>query len=463
MSRIFISYRRQDSPAAVGRIFDHLENHFGRDSIFKDVNALKIGDDFRERLNAEVEQCQILLAVIGRNWLNAKGSDGRRRLENPADWVRLEIQTALNRNVPVIPILLDGVEMPAVADMPKDLHPLAYRHAARVRNDPDFRRDIEHVMRGLDRILAELPLPKTAAELTYNSHREPSFPRADLFSVIDVAGEFSEQSSVLPVLDTLASAPSTESDAEVSSNDFPSIDSSSVEAPNTVASLDEIVSDVPLEPLVDDEISPVLADSLLVGEAASESYESSVVPVSASDSVEGTLNEYDAVISQPEGCIREDGTIDLDLLKLDIDCSEDDAPRTRGDLMIDDRVADDQAVTVAETPDIEAKFAIDAAYLADLTLGDLTVDDDVVEMPPLAQPESLPYVPPTMDLVVETHFDLQEPSFRVAEETDLAVVLPDMRKTDVGESDLDGNVTQQNQPMWVLLLRLLVRFLLIRR
>ncbi|MEL6816221.1 MAG: toll/interleukin-1 receptor domain-containing protein [Cyanobacteria bacterium J06598_3] len=219
MSRIFISYRRQDSPAAVGRIFDHLENHFGRDSIFKDVNALKIGDDFRERLNAEVEQCQILLAVIGRNWLNAKGSDGRRRLENPADWVRLEIQTALNRNVPVIPILLDGVEMPAVADMPKDLHPLAYRHAARVRNDPDFRRDIEHVMRGLDRILAELPLPKTAAELTYNSHREPSFPRADLFSVIDVAGEFSEQSSVLPVLDTLASAPSTESDAEVSSND----------------------------------------------------------------------------------------------------------------------------------------------------------------------------------------------------------------------------------------------------
>ncbi|MEL6815672.1 MAG: hypothetical protein AAFP03_12770, partial [Cyanobacteria bacterium J06598_3] len=148
---------------------------------------------------------------------------------------------------------------------------------------------------------------------------------------------------------------------------------------------------------------------------------------------------------------------------LDIDCSEDDAPRTRGDLMIDDRVADDQAVTVAETPDIEAKFAIDAAYLADLTLGDLTVDDDVVEMPPLAQPESLPYVPPTMDLVVETHFDLQEPSFRVAEETDLAVVLPDMRKTDVGESDLDGNVTQQNQPMWVLLLRLLVRFLLIRR
>ncbi|MEO1394746.1 MAG: SUMF1/EgtB/PvdO family nonheme iron enzyme [Cyanobacteria bacterium J06634_5] len=146
MSRIFISYRRSDAAAEAGRIYDYLEGRFGRKAIFKDVDTIDAGDDFRERLNDAVGQCQVLLAVIGKSWFQVTNEAGKRRLDNPADWVRLEIETALRRKVRVIPILLDGVAMPAVRDLPTALQPLAYRNAARVRHDPDFRRDMDRVV-----------------------------------------------------------------------------------------------------------------------------------------------------------------------------------------------------------------------------------------------------------------------------------------------------------------------------
>ena len=150
-SRIFISYRRSDSIREAGRIYDYLENRFGRDAIFKDVDTIDAGDDFRDRVKEAVGQCQILLAVIGANWLKAEDEAGRQRLENPADWVRLEIETALNRNIRVIPILLDGVPMPRPDDLPVDLQALAYRNAAPVRHDPDFRRDMDRLLRVIER------------------------------------------------------------------------------------------------------------------------------------------------------------------------------------------------------------------------------------------------------------------------------------------------------------------------
>ncbi|MEM9087723.1 MAG: SUMF1/EgtB/PvdO family nonheme iron enzyme [Cyanobacteria bacterium P01_F01_bin.53] len=146
MSRIFISYRRNDSIAEVGRIYDHLSNHFGQNSIFMDTDDIDAGDDFREQVTTAVGQCQILLVVIGKNWLQAKDAVGNRRLDNPADWVRLEIETALTRNIRVIPVLLTGAEMPAVQNLPTALQPLAYRNAAQVRHNPDFRRDIQRVV-----------------------------------------------------------------------------------------------------------------------------------------------------------------------------------------------------------------------------------------------------------------------------------------------------------------------------
>ncbi|MGB7247685.1 MAG: SUMF1/EgtB/PvdO family nonheme iron enzyme [Phormidesmis sp.] len=159
MSRIFISYRRTDSAAEAGRIYDYLENKFGYESIFKDVDTIDAGDDFRERLNEAVGQCQILLAVIGRSWLHTKDEAGRRRLDNPADWVRLEIETALQRKIRVIPILLEGVAMPTVSDLPEALQPLAYRNAVRVRHDPDFRTDIGRVLKVIQRHFDKLAAP----------------------------------------------------------------------------------------------------------------------------------------------------------------------------------------------------------------------------------------------------------------------------------------------------------------
>src|ERR1700751_5019725 len=105
-SNIFISYRREDSAAAAGRVNDRLEQEFGRESLFMDVDAIPLGLDFVEVIGAEVAKCDVLLAIIGSNWLDAKDEGGNRRLDSENDFVRIEIAAALKRNIRVIPILL---------------------------------------------------------------------------------------------------------------------------------------------------------------------------------------------------------------------------------------------------------------------------------------------------------------------------------------------------------------------
>jgi len=172
MSRIFISYRREDSAWQAGRIYDRFAGRFGRESIFKDVDVIKAGDNFQECINEAVGQCDVLIAIIGQKWLNVPDAQGRRRLDNPADWVRLEIETALNRgDVRVIPVLLDKVPMPAAQDLPASLQPLCYRHAAYVRQDPDFSRDMDYVLSVIGQHLeqAETLERKQAAQRFYES------------------------------------------------------------------------------------------------------------------------------------------------------------------------------------------------------------------------------------------------------------------------------------------------------
>ena len=110
--RIFISYRRDDSAGHTGRVFDRLRGEFGQDALFMDVDAIPLGANFVQVLRAEVAKCDVLLAIIGPAWLDARDDDGNRRLDNPIDFVRVEIATALQRDIPVIPILLDGTRMP---------------------------------------------------------------------------------------------------------------------------------------------------------------------------------------------------------------------------------------------------------------------------------------------------------------------------------------------------------------
>src|SRR5688572_14604229 len=126
MPRIFISYRRDDSIDAAGRLYDRLSDHFGKDNVFLDVDAIPVGVDFRRHLQDAVGECDVLLAVIGHAWLDARRADGSRRLDDPADFVRIEIRTALERGIPVIPVLVGRATMPAGRDLPAALQALAY-------------------------------------------------------------------------------------------------------------------------------------------------------------------------------------------------------------------------------------------------------------------------------------------------------------------------------------------------
>jgi TIR domain len=124
---IFISYRRDDSPASAGRLYDRLSNHFASDHIFMDVDNLDLGVDFVEEIQKRVSSCDVLIAVIGRRWLSSSDEEGQRRLDNAEDFVRLEIATALKRGVRVIPVLVDGASMPRRPDLPDDLELLVRR------------------------------------------------------------------------------------------------------------------------------------------------------------------------------------------------------------------------------------------------------------------------------------------------------------------------------------------------
>jgi len=149
---IFISYRRQDSQHITGRIYDKLFTRFGKSNVFKDVDSMPLGYDFRDHIREQVSRCAILIAVIGKNW-NGPTPSGSARLNDPRDHLRIEIETALERRIPVIPVLVDDVEMPAEEDMPASLARLAYHHGISVRPDPDFHHDADRLIRGIESLM----------------------------------------------------------------------------------------------------------------------------------------------------------------------------------------------------------------------------------------------------------------------------------------------------------------------
>jgi hypothetical protein len=134
-AKIFISYRRDDSAGYTGRVHDRLEREFGRESVFMDVNAIPLGVDFLDAIGYEVAKCDVLLAIIGPRWLDARDEIGQRRLDNVNDFVRVEIAAALKRDIPVIPILLDGTRVPNADQLPDDLKRLASRNGLNIRHD----------------------------------------------------------------------------------------------------------------------------------------------------------------------------------------------------------------------------------------------------------------------------------------------------------------------------------------
>lgn len=158
MPSIFVSYRREDSAGHTGRIHDDLTEALGPGHVFMDIDTIEPGMDFVEAIEDGIGRCKVLLVVIGRSWLSITDARGRRRLDDPNDFVRLEVATALQRGVKVVPVLVGGAAMPSTADLPEPLQPLARRNAFEV-SDHRWKFDLERLAEMVRR-LAGLPEPR---------------------------------------------------------------------------------------------------------------------------------------------------------------------------------------------------------------------------------------------------------------------------------------------------------------
>jgi hypothetical protein len=135
MSGIFISYRRDDSQGEALHLFDDLKEHFGIDRIFMDVAGIDPGKDFRTVIKTAVATCDVLIVMIGKKWIDAVDEKGKRRLDDPTDFVRMEVEAALQRDIPVIPVLIQGAVMPRPEQLPGEMEALAWRNAFELRHN----------------------------------------------------------------------------------------------------------------------------------------------------------------------------------------------------------------------------------------------------------------------------------------------------------------------------------------
>jgi hypothetical protein len=150
--KIFINYRREDSIGTAGRLHDRLVQAFGRKNIFMDVDHIPAGVDFVAHLNSQVAACDVFLVIIGPHWLDAKDEAGQRRISQPDDFVAIEIAAALARDIRVVPVLVDGANVPKSSDLPDSLKPLARRQGVGVRQT-HFGRDAEALVERLSEAL----------------------------------------------------------------------------------------------------------------------------------------------------------------------------------------------------------------------------------------------------------------------------------------------------------------------
>ena len=153
MPKIVISYRRRDSEAMTGRIFDRLVAHYGRDAVFQDIDNIPPGIDFRTHITDALNQSEILLAIVGRNWVGRSGRAGRARIDDDDDLVRIEVEIALRRGIPIIPVLPGHTRMPSADRVPESLKEFVYRQAVRVDPGRDFEHHIDRLRHEIDGIL----------------------------------------------------------------------------------------------------------------------------------------------------------------------------------------------------------------------------------------------------------------------------------------------------------------------
>jgi hypothetical protein len=163
-TKILMSYRRADSDAMAGRIRDRLSEHFGEDSVFMDIDSIPFGTDFRSHITNSLISADIIIAVVGKEWLGAKGGGGR-RIDDENDPVRIEVEVALQRGLPLVPVLVSGAKMPEPAELPPSIKEFSFRNAAEVEAGIDFRHHMDRLIQSLDRVLC-------------NGHQRSHVPRS---------------------------------------------------------------------------------------------------------------------------------------------------------------------------------------------------------------------------------------------------------------------------------------------
>jgi hypothetical protein len=150
LESIFICYRRNDSADTVDRIYKRLEREFGRDTLFRDIDSMPVGIDFPSHIKQVLSSCCAVLVVIGPYWLESRDEGGRRRLDDPQDYLRIEVETALSiPNMRIIPVRVHNAGMPKAENVPESIRALLFRHGVSVRPDPDFRGDVSRLVRQL--------------------------------------------------------------------------------------------------------------------------------------------------------------------------------------------------------------------------------------------------------------------------------------------------------------------------
>ena len=188
--RVFVSYRRDDVPDATDRLTETLKNRFGDDHVFVDIDNIEVGADFEDVIGDWVSRCDVLLAVIGHDWLQARQAEGTPRIQAPDDYVRLEIEAALRRKIRVVPVLIHGAPMPTRNDLPESLAPLLRRNAKKLSRD-HWRIDVDELVAAIGRIKESGTGLKAASP-----SRLPSFESESSTATLDPAKTTAPDESV---------------------------------------------------------------------------------------------------------------------------------------------------------------------------------------------------------------------------------------------------------------------------
>lgn len=166
MATIVISYRRDNSKWIADRIFDRFESHYGKGNIFMDIDSIPFGLDFRDHIRETLDRCEVMIALVGPNWIGRDPTGAH--ILNETDWVRIEVEAALKKKIPVIPVLIDGSRMPKPDELPDSLKNFVFRQAAGV--------DREHFHSQMDKVIASIDqhLSKLARAAQVESGSQPA-------------------------------------------------------------------------------------------------------------------------------------------------------------------------------------------------------------------------------------------------------------------------------------------------